>query len=477
MSMAVGALPVENVQERVFELLRQVRESSKAEAENHLDFSKLHEGVMQLEEFIFALDPDEASATTPLASATTVLESLSPDIKAGLNDAYCLWETRLESQFAQNLIQGKASLSDYPLYERFGTLMRRELSLVSNVRPQRILFLGSGPFPISAIHAHLQTGLPIHCVSRDPGAAPIARTALEKCELNSSIRVFCDGDTDYCVSDYDVVLIEPLAKPKKSILRNLRKRCRPGCQILCRTSHGLRTLLYEATPERDVRGFHVKAEQVAESKQTISTLLLETAGSAASDIRLEWLSGVDSETATQLLRLMNRTLEEETTIGFPGPIDDETGYALMRQMDDDVKSSHRHVLVASKDSVIVGQLILTPNSSPNHRHIVELTRGTIHPSFRGGGLALLAFQEVARKCEELGREVICLDVRAGTMAAVWWQHFGFKPYGLLSDYSRVGGKKYQGLYLFQTTADLQQRVKEIASDSRRAPDPSSNWPD
>jgi hypothetical protein len=477
MSMAVGALPVENMQERVFELLRRVRESSTSAAENHLDFSKLHEGIMQLEEFIFARDPDEASATTPLASATTVLESLNPDIKTELNDAYCLWETRLESQFAHSLIQGQASLSDYPLYERFGALMKREISLVSNVRPQRILFLGSGPFPISAIHAHLQTGLPIHCVSRDPCAAPIARQALEKCKLNSSIRVFCDGDTDYRVSDYDVVLIELLAKPKKSILRNLRKRCRPGCQILCRTSHGLRTLLYEATPERDVRGFHVKAEQVAESRQTISTLLLETAGSAASDIRLEWLSDVDSETATQLLRLMNRTLEEETTIGFPGPIDDETGYALMRQMDADVKSGHRHVLVASKDSVIVGQLILTPNSSPNHRHIVELTRGTIHPSFRGGGLALLAFQEVARKCEELGREVICLDVRAGTMAAVWWQHFGFKPYGLLSDYSRVGGKKYQGLYLFQTTADLQQRVKEIASDSRRAPDPSSNWPD
>jgi hypothetical protein len=92
-------------------------------------------------------------------------------------------------------------------------------------------------------------------------------------------------------------------------------------------------------------------------------------------------------------------------------------------------------------------------------------------------LALLAFQEVASKCIELGRELILLDVRAGTMAAMWWQHFGFKPYGLLSDYSRVGGKKYQGLYLFQTAVDLQQRVKEIASESRRAPEPSSSWPD
>jgi ribosomal protein S18 acetylase RimI-like enzyme len=166
--------------------------------------------------------------------------------------------------------------------------------------------------------------------------------------------------------------------------------------------------------------------------------------------------------ATQLLRLMNKTLEEETTIGFPGPIDEETGYALMRQLNADVESDHRHVLVAYKGGTVVGQLILTPNSSPNHRHIVELTRGTIDPSFRGGGLALRAFQEVAKKCEELGREVICLDVRAGTHAAIWWQHFGFKQYGLLPDYSRVGDKRYQGLYLTQTTVELKERVAQLA---------------
>jgi predicted GNAT family N-acyltransferase len=139
--------------------------------------------------------------------------------------------------------------------------------------------------------------------------------------------------------------------------------------------------------------------------------------------------------------------------------------ALMEQLGSDVETGRRHVLVAEKDDSIVGQLILTPNSSPNHHHIVELTRGTIHPSFRGGGLSLRAFHEVAKKCDELGREVICLDVRAGTLAALWWQHFGFKPYGLLADYSRVGGKKYQGLYLMQTNDELKQRLSELAAAS------------
>lgn len=466
---AVGIQKGLRVQEQVATLLRQVQESARAAAANQINFFKLDESIMQLEEYVCSLHPQESGTVN-------VADGLSPEITAELNDAYCLWETGLEDQFARKLIQGEALFSDYPYYDRFGTLVRRELALVSISGAQHILLLGSGSFPVSAIHAHLQTRLPVDCVVRDSSTINLARQVLEKCGFNGAVRLLSEGGTGYCVSDYDVILIEHLANPKKSILRNLRKRSRPGCQILCRTSQRLRMLLCDPIQDRDVRGFHIKSQLKAENGQSISTLLLEPARSAASGVRLEWLSGVDSDTAIQLLRLMNRTLKEETTIGFPGPIDEQTGHSLMKQMDADVRSGHRHVLVAFKDGAIVGQLILTPNSSPNHRHIVELTRGTIHPSFRGGGLALLAFQEVANKCVELGRELICLDVRAGTMAAMWWQHFGFRPYGLLADYSRVGGKTYQGLYLFQSTGDLQQRLKELAHDSGPTSSSSPGWP-
>ena len=101
--------------------------------------------------------------------------------------------------------------------------------------------------------------------------------------------------------------------------------------------------------------------------------------------------------------------------------------------------------------------------------MVELTREhTIDRSFRGGGLALRAFAEIAKKCQELQREVICLDVRAGTLAAMWWQHFGFKPFGLLADYSRVRDQRYQGLFLTQTAEELKARVQELAQKSSTA---------
>lgn len=456
MSVAVQVLPVENETEQVLALLERIGDGSRAVADGRLHFFELQDNLIQLENLIFRLDSNEESVAT-------IFAALPPDIISGLNDTYFFWQASIETKFVETLIKGEASVSDYIFFNRFDALVRSELALLSVIHPQRILFIGNGPLPLSAILLHLQTGLPVDCVTRDSEAEVLARRVLEKSGFESSVRVLGSIDTDYEVRDYDLVIVGLFVRPKRAVLKKLRKRCRPGCEILCRSTHGLRRLLYAATPDRDLRGFHLKKQQIAEGEQTVSTCSLEPAGSAAADVTLKWLSGIDSNMASQIVQLMNRTLEEETTIGFPGPLDQETGSAVMRQLGADVEAGRRHVLVAEKDGFIVGQVILTPNSSPNHRHIVELTRGTIDPSFRGSGLSLRAFREIARKCDELTREVICLDVRAGTMAALWWQHFGFKPYGLLRDYSRVGDKRYQGLYLTQTVSELKQRLKELAA--------------
>jgi ribosomal protein S18 acetylase RimI-like enzyme len=455
MSLAVSTVSAKNEQERVLALLRQLDENSRAFAETGLGFPELQQSIAQMENLVFSFDGDEAGATA-------VFEGLAPTNLADVNYAYHLWEITLELEFVDRLVRGEASLSDYFLYKRSEGLVRRELALIAGSSLLRILFVGTGPLPMSAIHAHLQTGASVDCAGRDEQSVAAARQVLEACGLQRSVRTFSDDGTEHDLSPYDLVVIEVQTRSGSSILKRLRKRCKPGCQILYRTAHGLRRLIYPGSLDSSPRGFHVKGWQIAQGEQTVSTCLLEAATSAAADVNLSWLQAVDSERALQILRLMNRTLEEETTIGFPGPIDDETGIVLMGQLDADIKAGRRHVLVAEKDGVVVGQVILTPNSTPNHHHIVDLTRGTIDRSFRGAGLALRAFQEVVHKCEELGREVICLDVRAGTNAAIWWQHFGFRPYGILEDYSRVGDKKYAGLFLTQTTADLKQHVREIA---------------
>jgi L-amino acid N-acyltransferase YncA len=201
---------------------------------------------------------------------------------------------------------------------------------------------------------------------------------------------------------------------------------------------------------------------VAEGEQTISTFLLEGALSRVPHVNLRWLDEITATTAAGILRVMNQVLRYETTIGFPGPLDAIEGERLIANLAEEVKARRTYVLVAEQADKIVGQLILTPHRLPNCRHLVELSRGIIDPSFRGAGLALSAFKEIARKCEEIGGEVIYLDVRAGTVAAEMWKSFGFEAFGRLPDYARVNGRRYHGLYMSQTVSSLKENLERIS---------------
>src|SRR5436305_3577187 len=305
MSLAVGTLSLDSNEQQVSTVLKQVRESFRAGAGGQRNFSGLHENVMQLENLIFSLDQDGQKAIT-------VLESLTPEALAATNEVYCFWQKNLESQFAHRLISGKASLADYFLYHRFDSLVRRELALASVPRPRRTLFIGSGPLPLSALLIHLQTGGMVDCVARNASDIAISRQVLEKCGFSHSVRILCGLDEDHEVCGYDLVLIGLLVQPKKNLLKILLKRCQKECRILCRTSLGLRQLVYQPTADRDLRGFHLDAQQVASGMQTISTYRRVSAAAAGGDFRLSWLQGTAPQSAAQILRLMNRTLEDDT---------------------------------------------------------------------------------------------------------------------------------------------------------------------
>jgi L-amino acid N-acyltransferase YncA len=430
--------------------------------ENEDNFENLNENILNLERLIFAEPPEGQDA---------MLNELAEVERAYLNDAYCRWETEIEYRYARAVLAGEEkSLDNYQLGARFERLLERELSLLSGLSaPERILFIGSGPLPISAYYVHRLTGKPVDCLDRSPEAVDISRRVIEEIGLSDSMRVFNGLGEDFNIKNYDLIIVALLAKPKRRIMRNLRKRAAPGCRVLCRTSFGLRTLVYEATPENVLMGFDVQSRQLAEGDQTISTLLVEGAAHNVAGIKLRWLTEVDGGAASGISRLMNRVLERETTIGFPGPLDMAAGCTLMSHLNEDVKAGRRHVLTAEKDGAIVGQVILTPHHLPNCRHLIELSRGIIDPSYRGAGLALSAFEAIAAKCEELGGEVIYLDVRAGTTAAELWKSFGFVPFGKMPDYARVEGWRYYGLYMSQTVSALRHQLDRIRLKRSGAP--------
>ncbi|MCC4597248.1 hypothetical protein NRY95_03195 [Xanthomonas campestris pv. phormiicola] len=164
-----------------------------------------------------------------------------------LQEAYCVWETTLERNFVARLCAGSATaISDYRLANRLQRLVRREVSMLRS-HPQRMLFIGSGPLPLSAIWFNRILGVHVDGVDISSAAVEQSSALIKMLGLDRSIRILHRNAVDYDVSGYDMIVIALLAKPKQLLLDNIARTARSDCTIVCRTSFGLRSLIYEPT--------------------------------------------------------------------------------------------------------------------------------------------------------------------------------------------------------------------------------------
>ena len=76
------------------------------------------------------------SATTPEVVSTLGAEALT-----GLQDLYEQFETNMEYDFADRILQGMAQIEDYPLYDRFTRLIDAESALAAIKTNHTLLFI------------------------------------------------------------------------------------------------------------------------------------------------------------------------------------------------------------------------------------------------------------------------------------------------------------------------------------------------
>src|SRR5579872_4642953 len=108
-------------------------------------------------------------------------------------------------------------------------------------------------------------------------------------------------------------------------------------------------------------------------------------------ITLRWLDSLSANEQEKVFHLTNAVIAQDDTIGFAEPLSYLQGMAVAASLALDVRVGRRCVLVAETGQEFVGLVILTQNGLPNCKHIAELTRGIIHPRFRGQGILEHAF--------------------------------------------------------------------------------------
>lgn len=189
-----------------------------------------------------------------LVETVDALPELCTETCAGLQALYEQYETDLEEDFALRIIEGDAIVVEYPLYDRFNRLVKSECKLAEILPSDKLLFVGSGPFPISPILFSTISGAQVDCFDSSPEACSISRKVIDKLNLSDRVRVIQKSAQDVDLptvmtpgdyGKYDVVVVALLAQPKAAILDQIWRSVGPYPRVVLRYSEGSRELLYK----------------------------------------------------------------------------------------------------------------------------------------------------------------------------------------------------------------------------------------
>jgi hypothetical protein len=157
-------------------------------------------------------------------------------------------------------------LRDFPLFSRYEALAAAHGRAAGFDPDTRIVFLGCGAIPLSAVLFASLFGVHTVGVDNDRNAVEAARQCVETFALQTHIKIVYGDETTLpqILSAEpphapDAILVAALAEPKKQIFTHLRRWVsdHPETQITYRTYTGLRAILYRPVQPSDVAGFRI----------------------------------------------------------------------------------------------------------------------------------------------------------------------------------------------------------------------------
>jgi ribosomal protein S18 acetylase RimI-like enzyme len=183
-----------------------------------------------------------------------------------------------------------------------------------------------------------------------------------------------------------------------------------------------------------------------------------------------WLTQADQRSIAEVIDLIETVSATDPFIGLPTRPSTEDITQLSAKLVGGLASGQTHLLaVRDSGGRVVGCVAMNRALTANQRHIGELTTGAVHPDCRGRGVVTVSFAEIVRRCEQVGIELLKLDVRAGIKAEQLWRSYGFEEYGRLADYGRIGDESYAGIYMVQPVGRLKNMIlnREVVRAEQR----------
>lgn len=193
------------------------------------------------------------------------------DIKFFQN-AFCDYETSLEERRALEAINGERNVFTDRVLSRTFDYSIEEGKMAGIGKNDKVLVIGSGPFPETAMSYAKSFGCAVRCIERERRFSRISTELVESMGLSEMIEVINADGKNADVTGFDKILVTILTKDKPVVLDNARSS---GAQVIARTAFGSSCLIYEPIAKAQLERFVSIGRLIRWGKNFTSSLLLE----------------------------------------------------------------------------------------------------------------------------------------------------------------------------------------------------------
>lgn len=176
--------------------------------------------------------------------------------------------------FEKTLVNSEKLVYIYDKY--YKDIVKKEIDLAKIRSTDKVLVIGGGAVPCTAINIANKTKARIDVIDIDEKAVKNSRKLIEKLGLEDRIRIYLKDGKTIDAENYDVIHIALQVTPKEEIVKNLWSKCNEGTRMLIRQPKKLLKVFYSNLSEGFIKSEKSKIKTAYEKGRlnTMDNLLL-----------------------------------------------------------------------------------------------------------------------------------------------------------------------------------------------------------
>jgi len=161
------------------------------------------------------------------------------------------------------------------------------------------------------------------------------------------------------------------------------------------------------------------------------------------------LSRAETESLlSSLCKLLIDCVASGASIGFLPPLSPTLAENYWKSVAEDLDSGERVLLVAQKDTEILGAVQFELAMKENAKHRAEIQKLMVHTKHRGKGIARILMTRTEEIAFGLGRTLLVLDTKQGDAAETLYEKWDYQRVGVIPQYAKSADGRLHGTVFF-----------------------------